>query len=371
MQKKILYLFDASDWGSRMAVAEKARQDGFNVVIGLIHGDKTAQSKAPDFKIIPLEKSDNKIGISSSLKMVSQIRALIQNEQPDILHTVTLKYGFITGLAAFSHPALKKIYTLAGLGYIFRGSDSKSKLLQSALRPFLKWVLRRKNTTLIFQNPDDMSLMIRKSYACAEHSVLIRGSGVYLDRFNPEHEKTDPPVILMPTRLVHEKGVAIFIEAARSLTQKGFKADFQIAGGETKHNPKAISRAEMEEMIKGTSVNWLGRVDDLPERLAQATLIVYPSYYGEGIPRVLLESCAAGCAIVTTDHPGCREAVDDGENGLLVPVKNVQETASAIERLLNTPETLPRMRRHSRLKAEKEFDIHKIVAQTVQLYHRI
>ncbi len=374
MNKKILYLFDASDWDSRIAVAEKAQKDGFDVTIGLIHGDDSAKSKAPNFKIIPLTKSDNKMGILTSFQMVRQIKSLIQNEKPDIVHTVTLKYGFMTGIAALHQSGLRKIYTLAGLGYIFRGTSPKSKCLQYALRPLLTLVLRRKNTTLIFQNIDDMNLMIRKSYARTEHSVLIRGSGVYLDRFTPsadETTETSTPIVLMPTRLVHEKGVAIFIEAAKILKQRGINADFQIAGGETKHNPRGITRFEMEQMIEGTNVNWLGRVNDLPERLTKSTLIVYPSYYGEGIPRVLLESCAAGCAIITTDHPGCREAIDHGKNGLLVPVRDAKATANAIENLLKDPKTRAHMKKHSRFKAEKEFDIHKIVTQTVQVYHRI
>ncbi len=370
MSKKILYLFDAGDWQSRMAVAHGARDKGMEVVIGLINGDETDADKAPEFKIIPLKKSGNSIGILSSLKMVRDIHTLIKQEQPDIIHAVTLKYGFMSGLAAWPFKKIRKIHTLAGLGYLFRSGEPKSKLLQAALRPFLTCVLRRKNTLLIFQNPDDLDLMIRGRYALAENSVLIRGSGVYLDHFTPDPEldNGDIPVVLMPTRLVHEKGVAIFIEAARILAQRGVKARFEIAGGETKHNPKAISRAEMEDMVKDGIVTWLGRVNDLPQRLTKADLIVYPSYYGEGIPRVLLESCAAGCAIITTDHPGCREAVTHGVNGLLVPVRDVEATADAMHELLSHPDKRVDMAKQSRIKAEKEFDIHSIVAQTIALY---
>lgn len=370
MSKKILYLFDAGDWQSRMAVAHGARDKGMEVIIGLINGDEADADKAPEFKIIPLKKSGNSIGILSSLQMVKDINTLIKQEQPDIIHAVTLKYGFMSGIAAWSFKKIRKIHTLAGLGYLFRSDEPKSKLLQAALRPFLTCVLRRKNTLLIFQNPDDLDLMIRGRYALTENSVLIRGSGVYLDHFTPDPylDNGDIPVVLMPTRLVHEKGVAIFIEAARILAQRGVKARFEIAGGETKHNPKAISRAEMEEMVKDGIVTWLGRVNDLPQRLAKADLIVYPSYYGEGIPRVLLESCAAGCAIITTDHPGCREAVTHGVNGLLVPVRDVDATAEAMHDLLSHSEKRADMAKHSRIKAEKEFDIHSIVAQTIALY---
>ena len=138
-------------------------------------------------------------------------------------------------------------------------------------------------------------------FARSDQSILIKGSGVYLDRFEARAPlREDAPLVLMPTRLVHEKGVGVFIDAAKILAAQGVEARFQIAGGVTTHNPKAISEAEMEAMLAGSSVEWLGRVSNMPALLACSALVVYPSYYGEGIPRVLLEACAAGRAIVTT-----------------------------------------------------------------------
>lgn len=365
MTKKILYLFDASDWESRIEVAKYAKKDGYEVVIGLIGDEKTH----PDFKTVPVRKTEGSMRFSA-LSMVKEIRKIIEGEAPDILHVVTLKYSFIAGIAALSSRQCKKIFTLAGLGYLFRGDSKKSKLLRLALTPFLKYIFKRPQTTLIFQNRDDQNLFIKQGFAKEENTVLIKGSGVYLDRFEGRAEEAAPPVVLMPTRLVHEKGLSVFIDAARILKQKGSNAQFQIAGGATKHNPKAISRNEMEEMIRDGAVEWLGRVDDLPQRLARAAIIVYPSYYGEGIPRVLLEACAAGKPIITTDHPGCREAVDHEQNGLLVPVKDAQKTAEAIELLLSDTEKRKIMGKNSRKKAVKEFDIHSIATQTVAVYGR-
>ncbi len=239
---KILYLFDAADWDSRMAVAHLAQVRGFEVVIGLIDGSADVQVRAPEFRIIPLKRSEGRIGLLSSLRMVRGINALIRQEKPDIVHAVTLKYGFMTGFAAFSFKNMRKIYTLAGLGYVFRSDELKSMVLRMALRPFLTLVLRRRKTTLIFQNLDDLELMVAGRYARRAHCVLIRGSGVYLDRFDVRRSDADEvaPIVLMPTRLVHEKGVAVFVAAARLLKQRGVQTRFQSAGGETKHNPKAI-----------------------------------------------------------------------------------------------------------------------------------
>ena len=353
-----------------MAVAHGAQTKGMDVVIGLINGNENAANKAPDFKVVSLQKKGSNTNIIGSLALLKEINRLIKDEDPDIIHAVTLKYGFITALAALPFKKKQKILTLAGLGYLFRSDAKKSAMLRMALTPYLWLTFRRPNTKLIFQNADDLDLLVQKGIAKQEHSILIKGSGVYLDRFTPTDnvdEKNDVPIILMPTRLVHEKGVAVFVEAASILKESGINAKFQIVGGET-DNPKAISREEMLEMTKDQATEWLGRVDDIPDRLAGAELIVYPSYYGEGIPRVLLEACAAGRAIVTTDHPGCREAVDHGENGLLVPVKDAHATAEAIKTILSDHDLRKSMGQKSRKKAEEEFDIHAIVDQTVRVY---
>jgi glycosyltransferase involved in cell wall biosynthesis len=141
-----------------------------------------------------------------------------------------------------------------------------------------------------------------------------------------------------------------------------------VAGGITEHNPLAITKTEMERMVAGTPVEWIGRVDDMPGLYARATLIVYPSWYREGIPRVLLEAAACGKAIVTTDHPGCREAVIHNETGLLVPVKNAEATADAVEAILKNPDLRKKMESAGRALAEREFGIDKVVAQTMKIY---
>lgn len=368
---KILYIFNAADWDSRMPVADVARGQGHEVVIGLVNSQKARDTR---YKVHELQQSGSNTNPISTLSLIRDIRRLIKHEQPDIVHSVTLKYGFMTGLAAAPFAQMRKIHTLAGLGYVFRGLGIGSKMLNALLRPVLKYALKRPNTTLIFQNVDDQNLMIDEGYAKASDTVLIKGSGVDIEKFS-NHGSTcaqDYPLVLMPTRLIRDKGIDIFIEAAFILHEKGYNhVRFQIAGGLSKDNPAAMTQKEMEDIAvyqDGWGVEWLGRVEDMPALLAQATLVVYPSYYGEGIPRVLLEACAAGRAIVTTDHPGCREAIIHAEGGLLVPVKDAQATADAIEALLNDPPRREKMESRNRARAEAEFDIRVIAEQTAALY---
>ena len=372
--KKILYIFSAADWDSRYALAHAAKEQGAEVTICLIGARESDRNKAPGMKVILLHK---KKGINESLitpfVLLRCIRNIIAAEKPDIIHAVTLKYSFITALAALGINSVQKVFTIAGLGYLYRSDDAKSIVLRYMLWPFLIFSFRQNRTCLIFQNADDRALLIRKNIATIESSHLIKGSGVYLDRFDPTEEKQEEkaPLVFMPTRLVHEKGIAIFIEAARILKNKDVNARFEIAGGLTKDNPRAITREEMEAMTKENGVIWLGRINDVPAKLRESALVVYPSYYGEGIPRVLLEACAAGRPIITTDHPGCREAVDHEHNGLLVPVKDPQATAKAVEMLLANPQRRKKMGQNARVKAEKEFDIHEIVRQTLEIYKNI
>lgn len=375
--KKVLYIFDAGDLDSRFLLAQKAKDDGFDVTLVLIGEIKKPIKALDDFSMYHIPAGVRTFRAPALLKIAKKIAEIIKKERPEIIHAVTLKYGFLMGLAAQSQKNTNKIITLAGLGYLFRGENLKAHVIRAFLSPLLKVALKERRTKLIFQNQDDLDLMVQMGYAERNNVHLIKSSGVYLDRFSAPHisenkveknNNTIHPVVLMPTRLVHEKGIRVFIEAARILKSKNIDADFQIAGGLTQHNPRAIKREEMIAMTEDGVVEWLGHVDDLSARLSDAAIVVYPSYYGEGVPRVLLEACAAGCPIITTDHAGCRETVDEGVNGLLVPIKDAKATADAIEKLLSDPKLRQSMSAASRKKAQSEFDIHKISEQTLEIY---
>lgn len=381
LKNKILYIFDESDCESRLPVAIQAQKEGFDVTLGLISSNEI-ENQSPELKeqlskfpITPIYTNQTKSRVSplKLLALVKKIKKIIADTKPDLLHTVTLKYAFICGLSTLSYKTgqLKRLYTLAGLGYLFRSSQTKATLLRSLLSPLLKKILKHKDAHIIFQNPDDLSLFLEKGFSQESKSILIKGSGVNLNKFTPTQEPSiKPPLVLMPTRLVEEKGIHIFVHAAQLLKEKNIDARFQIAGGETKDNPKAISTEQMQAMCSNGVVEWLGRIEDMPQLLSRANIIVYPSYYGEGIPRVLLEACASARAIITTNHPGCKEAVSHEQNGLLIPIKDAQACASAMENLLSNDNKRNEMGKNSRKKAEKEFDILHIAIQTTQAYKK-
>ena len=191
-----------------------------------------------------------------------------------------------------------------------------------------------------------------------------------LNHFRPAQNDKEPPHAVLTARLVREKGILVFVEAAKRLAAKGITARYTIAGGDAPFNPNAISANELRNSIAGTPVEWTGHIDDVCSLYRSASFAVLPSYYGEGLPKALLEAAACGLPIITTDHPGCREAVVDGVNGLLVPPRNAIELASAMERLLTDKELRSRMGQASREKAEQEFGTEKVVSETLAVYNK-
>lgn len=370
-EKKILYILaEVSDfWSSRLPLALAVQDKGYTVYVAAPGASLDDKMTSYGFQGIDLPPAPRGFSLAAVVKTLLTIRSILKRETPNIAHIFTLKYSFFAGLAALGLRNSKIIFTIAGLGYLFSGEGTKSKILLFLITPFLKFSLRGRRKFLIFQNPDDMRVMIDNNFVLPEVSTLIRGSGVDLEKFSPNNNTQEqPPLVLMPTRLVRDKGLSVFIEMAQILTARGVEAQFQIAGGVTDHNPLAISKDEMERMVAHTPVEWIGKVPDMPALYARASLIVYPSWYGEGIPRVLLEAAAMGKPCVTTDHPGCREAVSHNDNGLLVPVKNAQATAEAVEKLLKNPSLREAMGKRGRQKAETEFDVHLIVRETLALY---
>ncbi|MEZ5814639.1 MAG: glycosyltransferase family 4 protein [Alphaproteobacteria bacterium] len=371
-QKKLLFVINHIDWfwSHRLPLAKGAQVEGWDVHVAVTGASADPNLKPQHFTGHELPGSNGRVSL---LKIIWAVHKIIKAEKPDLVHAITLKHAFLAGLAARFHKDVKIVHTLAGLGYLFRAEGIKPQILRLLIGPFLKLALKHKRAQLIFQNPDDMALMIRRGFACAERCTLIRGSGVDLQEFPftplPEDSSTNGgPIVLMPTRLVHEKGIAVFIEAANILRARGVKAQCQIAGGISRSNPRAISEEEMAQMLDGSAAQWLGQVSDMPALYKTATLICYPSYYGEGVPKVLLESAATGRPIITCDHAGCREAVDDGVSGLLIPVKNAQATADAIQTLLEDRPRMIEMGRKSHELAVRDYDVVSVVERTLKVY---
>ena len=360
VSKKILYIINHVDWfwSHRLPLAAAARKDGWDVHIAVPGGPRDARFKDYDFQVHDLE--------GRAFAMMGSIRSVVRAVKPDLVHAITIKMAFLTGLAAGRRT--HRIFTIAGLGFLFSSSGIKPRLLRAVVKPFLKQALQ--GAAIIVQNPDDARTLVQAGLITDQDVRLIRGSGVDIKRFAPIKDlEASPPVVLMPTRLIREKGVAIFAQAAQilkaSFKSKGLDVRCVIAGGLDDTNPHAITARDMQGLTADGALEWAGKIDDMARALNECALVAYPSWYGEGIPKVLLEAAACGKAIITTDHTGCREVVEHGVNGYLVPVQDAQALADAIEVILSNPDLRDGMGRKSRARAEREFNVDLIVRQTL------
>ena len=368
---RILYVINHLEWfwSHRLPLALAARDLGWDVVVAAPGAKADTQLKSYKLRGAEVGSTGRRHPLLSFIRTILQIRRLLKKERPSIVHVVTLKSALPAALAARDFAETTVIVTIAGLGYLFCSRDIKAKVARQILRPLLAYAFKRKNVWIIFQNQSDRSALANSGALLPQQSIVIGGSGVSLRDFPYIPEPAlSPPVVLMACRMVRDKGIAVYIEAARLANTACRCAHFLLAGGIDDGNPSALTVAEVRSLVADGSVEWCGHVSDIARLYGRCAIFVYPSYYGEGVPKVLLEAAAIGRPIVTTDHPGCRDVVTHMVNGLLVPIKDAKALADAVSGLLADGELRAAMGKRSRERAVEEFDVRLIVAKTVAFY---
>jgi glycosyltransferase involved in cell wall biosynthesis len=322
---------------------------------------------------MPLPKHGRGRDVIGQCHLMWHLYKAIKNTRPDIIHAITIRYAFYTGIIARLMGYKPVIFTVAGLGSLYTAPGLKAKILRSVLLPFMRFAFGGNGKHIIFQNPDDQEKMTSTNIIPVERSTIIRGSGVNLKEFPyaPYVAGTNPPVVLFSSRLMQEKGIRDFIEAARILKVKNIEARFQVAGNVYEDNARSMSRAEMQKFHDDGIIEWLGQCHDMPDLLNRSKIMVLPSYYGEGVPKALLEAASIGRPIVTCDTPGCREAVEHKVNGLLVSPQSPTDLADAIETLLNDSVLCEQYGAAGRKRMEEDFHVDAVVEQTMKIYDTI
>jgi glycosyltransferase involved in cell wall biosynthesis len=298
------------------------------------------------------------------LRMLWRLLRLYRRERPDIVHHVAMKpvlYGsFAARLACTPHV----VNAFAGMGWLFTSGAGLAQWLKPAVRLALRLAVRA--GIILVQNPDDARLVSR--LGVPESRIRrIAGSGVDLERFRPTPEPDSPPIVLFAARLLWDKGAGEFVAAACLLRERGARARFLLAGEPDPLNPASIPEKQVTAWVEEGAVERLGWVADMPALLSACHVVCLPSYR-EGLPKSLIEAAAAGRPIVTTDVPGCRDVVRDGDNGLLVPPNDAPALARAIDRLICDGDLRRRMGARGRVRAEREFGLDRIIQQTLSLY---
>jgi glycosyltransferase involved in cell wall biosynthesis len=286
------------------------------------------------------------------LATLAAFRRQLKALRPAAFLGFTAKPNIYGSLAAHSL-RIPVINNISGLGSAFTRQTVLTRLVAGLYRAAL-----RRSATVFLQNPDDLALFEERGIARPEQTALLPGSGIDLERFAPSagRRKKRPFTFLLAARLLWDKGVGEFAEAAARLRRSGTDARFEILGIIEAPSRAAVPLAQLEAWQRGGVIDYLGAADDVRSTVGGADCVVLPSYYREGVPRVLLEAAAMGVPVITTDAPGCREALDDGVTGLLCAPRSVDSLVHAMERMLNLPgEERGRMGLAGRAKMEREF----------------
>lgn len=356
---KVIF-FANTDWylfNFRLGLARYLKDKGAEVVFLSPPGEYAPLIAAAGFRWLALPMDRRSLNIFRELKLLKKIVQVYKAEKPDVVHNFTVKCVVYGSLAAQLAGIRGRINAVAGLGYIFSSESTKARLLKPLVKSLLRLALRGSQSQLILQNPDDLELFTRLGMIGAERIHLIKGSGVDTSRFAPfQRERGKRFRILLASRLLWEKGIREYVEGAWLLRGRADELEFLLAGSSDPGNPSAVPQRDIAQWDKEGLVKVLGHVEDMDAMMRTVDLVVLPSYYGEGVPRGLIEAAAMGLPIITTNAPGCREVVDDGVNGFLVPVKDEQALASKIEYLLDNPEVCLRFGAAGRQKVLEEFD---------------
>lgn len=372
---RLLFLVNEGSFflSHRLPIARAAVEAGFDVRVAA-GGDEDAGRcvEAAGLRFHPIRMSRSGARPWEELGTLGRIVSVYRAVRPDLVHHVGFKPIFHGSLASRlgGRPAI--VNAVSGLGHMFSDGGRRERVGRSIMRWAYRIACHTGTQRVIVQNRDDHELFVRGRLARPDDVVLIRGSGVDPRRFQPRREPEGRPVVLFASRLLRTKGVGVFVEAARRLAAQGVEARFVIAGATDPGNLATIREAEIRVWEREGIVEWWGKRDDMPDVLARSQVVCLPTYYREGVPKVLIEAASAGRPIVTTDTPGCREIVHHGDNGFLVPIRDPDAVVEALRRLLADASLRRSMGARGRARVlEEGFTTSRVVEETLAVYEAL
>lgn len=301
---------------------------------------------------------------------IADLVRLYRHLKPELVHHVTIKPVLYGSFAARVTGVRGVVNAVSGLGYVFLARGPVARARRAAAAVAYRSATSGRRTVVILQNDDDERDLRAHGALGDARIVKIRGSGVDLTRFAPSSEPDGTPVVVLPARLLREKGVEEFAEAARLLSADGVRVRMALVGGIAEDNPAAVERARVEAWVASGVLEWWGHRSDMPAVFAQANIVCLPSYR-EGMPKVLLEAAASGRAIVTTDAPGCRDVLEGGRLGPLVPPRDAPALAAALRELIDDPARRRALGEALAQHARLHFDERKVLEAHLAVYREL
>lgn len=352
-------------------LAEGARDAGFEVAVAAPPGPGEETIKAAGLTFYPLHLNRKSANVLQEVKTLLSLLQVYRAVKPDLVHQFSIKPVLYGGIVARWTRLPAVVNTITGLGFVFIASGFKARLRRAVVTWAYRNALRLQNVRVIFENPDDRQLFFDNRLLQADHAVLIRGAGVDTTTFAYTPEPlAGAPLVVLAARMLWDKGVGEFVNAAEQLRAAGVNARFVLVGGADPGNPKSIAPSQLEQWQREGAVEWWGERRDIAAIFASANIVCLPSYR-EGLPKVLLEAAACGRAIVTTDVSGCREVVRHGENGLLVPAREAAPLAAALRQLIADPALRGKMGLAGRERAVAEFSATDVLRRTLAVYREL
>ena len=367
--KKILYIINV-DWffaSHFLQVGNEAISQGYEVHLACMVTDKKDELESMGFVVHEASISRSGTHVLQEIKTMYQIYKVIKSVRPDIVEFFTIKPVLYGGIVSKFLPVRKKVFYITGLGYVFIKKGLKGFIVRNIVKTMYKTAITGKNNSVITENIFDKELIGSLKAVDEKQIQIIRGAGVDLDRYIYTEENTENIKVTMACRLLKDKGVFEYIQSAKILKNKGIDVEFELYGDIDIHNPVTLTNKDVEKIKKEGFVTVHGFSSDIADIFSKANIVVLPSYR-EGLPKVLVEAAACGRAVVTTDVPGCRDAIEVNKTGLLCEVKNAQDLAEKIERLIIDENLRKKMGKAGRKLAQKEFDINKVVAMHFAIY---
>ncbi len=359
----------------RLPIALAAQRQGYDVHVAAPADNVWAPADYSINELAALGLTFHEIPMSrrgtrpmQELRTVMALWRLYRRLRPDIVHHLTIKPNLYGGMAARLTGVPCVVYAITGLGQMFVATKGALRLLRPLVLSVMRIAFGHGNGRVIVQNASDRKFLIDNGVVELDATVLIQGSGVDLALFQPTPEPAGEPMVILPSRLIWEKGIQEFVDAAKQLRADGVAARFALVGNTHASNPRAVPEETLRGWAEAGIVEWWGRREDMPEVMAQCHIVCLPSKYGEGVPKVLLEAAAAGRPVVATDTPGCREVIKDGVEGLLVPAGDSAALAAALRRLIETPAERLAIGTAGRAKAASDLGIDQVVACTLAVY---
>lgn len=372
MSRTLMFVVNV-DWfflSHRLPIALEAQRQGYQVHIATGLTDKLDELQRHGLVVHPLSLDRSSTGLGNAWRTMVELWKLFRALRPDIVHLVTIKPVLLGGLMARLAGVPAVVAAVSGLGFVFMAHGAKAVVRRWLVGGLYRVALGHHNLKVIFQNPDDRASLATLAHLPDNKVEMIRGSGVDLTQYSHTPLPLGVPVVLLAARLLADKGVREFVQAARLLKQQGVSARFCLVGSVDPANPASLADAELTQWENDRVVELWGQRLDMLAVLSSAHLVVLPSYR-EGLPKVLLEAAACGRAVVTTDVPGCRDAIEPGVTGVLVPVRNAAALADALKGLINDPARCQAMGNAGRALAERAFDVRQVVAAHLRIYQEL